>query len=492
MLWPLAFDRFPFTLSIFNNRIHCSKPARNLSLTRMKSKIYFVLCLGVSILRVNAFSTFQCTIGKLYQPVNRMSWIQSLGTTSQRENSANNCLVQRPRKGSIFCTVRASSLETKGNSPQNKNIAVHVNRAVETSLRKRHPWVFENEITKVSREGAAGDIAIVFDSKNEFLAAGLFDPHAPIRIRVLQHNQPRRINEDLIDQLVLASIRRREGVIPPDTDGYRLINGDNDGLPGIVADRFADTIVIKIYSSCWASWLSAIEAALTNHAPQHARRVLLLSRQLQRLDPAIMRGMTHGMTLQGPQLDGPIVFRECGLLFEADPVRGQKTGFFLDQRDNRRRVEALARGARVLNVFSYTGGFSLYAARGGAARVTSVDISQPALDAAERNFALNRPIHSAVRRAAHQGLAGDAFEVMRRLAEQGHKYSLVIVDPPSMANKAEQRQLAIVRHAPCSRPELPMCCGPCSPLLPCNTHPNYEMQPFLTLSCIPATAGTVT
>ena len=336
--------------------------------------------------------------------------------------------------------------------PKQKNLAVHVTRAVETNLRKRHPWVFENEIRKISHEGKAGDVAIIFDNNNAFLAAGLYDPHGPIRVRVLQHNQPRRIDEVLIDELVSCSIKRRDGIIPADTDGYRLINGDNDGLPGIVADRYADTVVIKIYSSCWAPWLSAVEAGLTRHAPWHSRRVLLLSRQLQRLDPALLRGMAHGTVLHGAPLDDAIVFRECGLLFEADPLRGQKTGFFLDQRDNRRRVEALARGARVLNVFSYTGGFSLYAARGGAARVTSVDVSQPALDAAERNFALNRPLHAAVRRAAHTGLAGDAFAVMRQLQAEGQTYSLVIVDPPSMANKAEQRQLAIARCSPRAAP----------------------------------------
>jgi 23S rRNA (cytosine1962-C5)-methyltransferase len=422
-------------------------------------------CVGAFIIESNAFSSLCITKTNFCQIGGAIRKIEPSKMKNQPEKFVHE------RQPFNLLIRGSSSADTKATSPQNKNIAVHVTRSVETSLRKRHPWVFENEITKVSREGAAGDIAIVFDNKNEFLAAGLFDPHGPIRIRVLQHIQPKRINDELIDQLVMSSIRRREGIIPPDTDGYRIINGDNDGVPGIVADRYADTIVIKIYSACWAPWLSAVEASLARHAPPHIRRVLLLSRQLQRLDPAVLRGMQHGLVLHGPPLDGSIVFRECGLLFEADPVRGQKTGFFLDQRDNRRRVEALARGARVLNVFSYTGGFSLYAARGGATRVTSVDVSQPALDAAERNFALNRPVDAAVRRAAHQGLAGDAFEVMRQLVEEGHKYSLVIVDPPSMANKAEQRQLAITRHAPClpgptrsvapARP--PMQCPPSPP-----------------------------
>jgi 23S rRNA (cytosine1962-C5)-methyltransferase len=152
------------------------------------------------------------------------------------------------------------------------------------------------------------------------------------------------------------------------------------------------------------------------------------------------------MLLFGPPLDGPLVFRENGLRFECDPVAGQKTGFFLDQRDNRARVEARARSKEVLNVFAYTGGFSVYAARGGASRVVSVDQSRPALAAAERNFALNRT-DAGVAGARHETVAGDAFEVLRGMAAAGQRFDLVIIDPPSFAHRQADRERALTAYS---------------------------------------------
>jgi 23S rRNA (cytosine1962-C5)-methyltransferase len=145
-----------------------------------------------------------------------------------------------------------------------------------------------------------------------------------------------------------------------------------------------------------------------------------------------------------------VIFDENGLRFEVDPVRGQKTGFFLDQRDNRARVEALAAGARVLNVFAYTGGFSLYAARGGARAVTSLDLSALALAAAERNFALNRAL-PAVAAAQHELLAGDAFDALAELARARRTFDLVIVDPPAFAKRQAEVERALAAYARLTR-----------------------------------------
>ncbi len=149
-------------------------------------------------------------------------------------------------------------------------------------------------------------------------------------------------------------------------------------------------------------------------------------------------GIADGATLAGGPPDGPLHFRENGLRFEVDVLRGQKTGFFLDQRDNRARVETLAAGKETLNVFAYTGGFSLYAARGGAPLIASLDISAPALDAARRNFALNDEL-PAVAAARHETLAEDAFAGLARLASEGRRFDLVVVDPPAFA----QQQAAV-------------------------------------------------
>jgi 23S rRNA (cytosine1962-C5)-methyltransferase len=171
-----------------------------------------------------------------------------------------------------------------------------------------------------------------------------------------------------------------------------------------------------------------------------ARFVLRLSRSVQeRADD--LYGLTEGQVLAGPPLAGPVVFLENGLRFAADLVQGQKTGFFLDQRENRARVESLVaedKGIqRVLNVFAYTGAFSLYAARGGASVVTSVELSRPALEAAEANFVLNRHIKS-VAQARHETMAGDAFEVLDLLSQAEHLFDLVVIDPPSFARRQSE------------------------------------------------------
>jgi 23S rRNA (cytosine1962-C5)-methyltransferase len=152
--------------------------------------------------------------------------------------------------------------------------------------------------------------------------------------------------------------------------------------------------------------------------------------------------LRDGQIVLGPPLDGPVVFSENGILFEADPVAGQKTGFFLDQRDNRAKVEGLSRGRDVLNVFSYTGGFSVYAARSGARSVTSVDLSAPAMAGCERNFALNIGLPR-VRGCVHHPVVGDAFQVLSEMARAGRRFGMVILDPPMFAQSKAQVESAL-------------------------------------------------
>ena len=167
--------------------------------------------------------------------------------------------------------------------------------------------------------------------------------------------------------------------------------------------------------------------------------VLRLSRNIQSRAQREFQ-LSDGQILHGPTLDGPVVFLETGLRFEANVVRGQKTGFFLDQRENRRWVESLARGRRVLNAFSFSGGFSLYAARGGAVAVTDLDISAHALESAQRNFELNR-FDSAVANCLHETVQADAFVWLKK--HGALQFDLVIVDPPSLARREVERDRAI-------------------------------------------------
>ncbi|MGD2146500.1 MAG: class I SAM-dependent rRNA methyltransferase [Anaerolineae bacterium] len=325
-----------------------------------------------------------------------------------------------------------------------RRIAVHVAPAAERALREGHPWLFAGSIREQSREGAPGDLAVVFDRKERFLAVGLYDPLSSIRVRILQHGEPAPIDPEWFTARLTAAAARRGSLIDRPvaarTTGYRLVHGENDGLPGLVVDRYAETLVIKLYTAAWVPHLRDVLAPLTSIAPAE-RWVLRLGRAMQE-QAQHLHGLRDGLVLYGPALAGPVLFWENGLRFEADPVRGQKTGFFLDQRENRARVEPLAGGKEVLNVFAYTGGFSVYAARGGARRVVDIDASAQALAASERNLAHNRDIPGVVT-VLHETVVDDAFKALARMGEATRRFDLVIVDPPAFARSRVQVDGAI-------------------------------------------------
>ncbi|MBW2712728.1 MAG: class I SAM-dependent methyltransferase [Deltaproteobacteria bacterium] len=325
-------------------------------------------------------------------------------------------------------------------APDAKNITLRVDRSAERALRKRHPWLFEEGIREQQREGKAGDHAVIFDRNRNFLALGLYDPRSSIRVRILHAGKPTPVDAEFFRRRFSKLVARRKPLLNKDTDGYRLINGENEGMPGFTLDRYADTLVLKLYTPAWVPHLPMLIPLLLEVQPV-ARLVLRLSREVMKRKEELF-GLKDGAILAGPALTGPVLFKENGLQFECDPLRGQKTGFFLDQRENRERVEALASGKEVLNVFSYTGGFSLYAARGGARKVVSLDISKPALAAAERNFALNQG-DTRVVAAKHEILAADAFKGLQALAEQKRRFDLVVIDPPSFAKKQAEVKNAL-------------------------------------------------
>ena len=327
--------------------------------------------------------------------------------------------------------------------PPVKRLALRLTPAAERAVREGHPWIFAESITRQNQDGRSGDLAILFDRKNRFLAVGLYDPDSPLRVRVLHQGQAAAIDAAWWENSLRQAAALRHRLPASQTTGYRLVHGENDGFPGLVLDRYADTCVLKLYTTAWLPHLTDVLAAVT--AVIHpVRLVLRLSRAIA--PPLAETGLTDGLVLSGSPLEGPVVFRENGLYFAADVAAGQKTGFFLDQRDNRARVEGLAAAADVLNVFAYTGGFSLYAARGGARRVTSLDISRPALQAAAGNFALNAGV-TAVSAASHDLLAGDAFVEMERLAENGRQFDMVIIDPPAFAKKQSEVERALGAYA---------------------------------------------
>ena len=327
-------------------------------------------------------------------------------------------------------------------------LRLRVSPTAESVLRAGHPWLFSESIRDQNRSGILGELAVIYDRQDRFLAFGLYDPGSPIRVRILHRGRPATLDAAWWERRLRDSLERRVGLFDEQTTGYRAIHGENDGWPGLVLDRYDSAWVLKLYTAAWLPRLGEV-SALFRTALQPRALVLRLSRNIQDIARDQFR-LTEGVLADGadasmePATSSAALrrqrFLESGLSFEADLLQGQKTGFFLDQRENRRRVEAVASGREVLNAFSFSGGFSLYAARGGAHAVTDLDISEHALESARRNFALNST-HSAVAQCRHRLIQADAFAWLEQ--NRDARFDLIILDPPSLARREAERAAAI-------------------------------------------------
>ena len=331
-------------------------------------------------------------------------------------------------------------------------LRLRLNPAAELHIRRGHPWVYETGVREQNRQGESGELAVIYDKQDRFLAVGLYDPASPLRLRVLHAGSPQTLDAAWWKRLLESTVQRRAALFGPDTTGYRLINGESDGWPGLVLDRYANTLVLKLYTASWLPHLNMVLGLLTEKFQESMpgmNVVLRLSRNMQAA--AGEQGLYDGQTVVGDEPLGPVVFEEYGLKFEADTLRGQKTGFFLDQRENRRIVGSMVEklvqqgdGRRVLNAFAYSGGFSLASARAGAAEVVSLDISRHALDSSERNFALNHDL-SGVARCFHRPVMADVFNWLGEAG--GEPFDLIVLDPPSLARREIEREGAIRAYA---------------------------------------------
>lgn len=333
-------------------------------------------------------------------------------------------------------------------------LAVRVTADALRQIRGGHPWVYDASITSLNHRGAPGDLGIVFDQHNKLAAIGLYDPDGPIALRIIHVGKPRRVDAEFWAAKVAAAARLRRPLLdaePGARPAYRLINGENDGLPGFVVDRYADTLVAKVYSAVWFPHLAHLVDALV-HETGAAAVVLRLARNVASGETF---GLSDGDVIAGALDENPVRFTEGGLLFEADVRTGQKTGHFLDQRANRLRVGAVAAGCNVLDLFAATGGFTVHAAAGGATSVHSVDLSAPTLAATKRNLALNAHL-TAVAACTATAEVGDAFEVMSALARAGTTYDLVVIDPPSFAQKRSSIDGALRAYARLTHLALPL------------------------------------
>lgn len=318
-----------------------------------------------------------------------------------------------------------------------KRIAVKLKSAAERKLRHGHPWIFEGSITKESDKPNSGDLAIIYDHKtNKLLALGLYDCESPIRIKIVQLSSA-QINQDWFDDKLNKAYTIRTSLLETDTNSYRLLFGEADGLPGVICDIYAGHAVLKLYSAGWFPYLSLLCQAIRNTV-NASSIVLRLNRNSQQKAQEI--GLSDGQILFGNLQNEEVIFKEHGIQFSANLIHGHKTGFFLDHRANRKRVGKLANRKTVLDVFSYAGGFSVHALCGDAKRVVSTDISGPALELAKKNALLNSFS------GTHETLKGDAFKVLEKLASEKESFDLVIIDPPSFAKQQSEIQGALEQY----------------------------------------------
>ncbi len=313
-----------------------------------------------------------------------------------------------------------------------RRLAARLTKDALRQVRGGHPWVFDGAIKSISDGGSPGDLAVIFDDNRRFVAIGLFDPTSPIRLRVLHQGKPVQIDAAFFAGRISAAVAARNQLVTdPGTTAYRLVNGENDGLGGLIIDRYESAAVVKLYSAAWFPHLQGVIDGV--EALDGIESVVI------RLSREVSAGQTFGLSdgdsLAGPEVPEIVEFLEHGLTFGADVRIGHKTGHFLDQRDNRQRVRQLSAGKNVLDVFCCTGGFSVYAAAGGAKAVTSIDVSEPAMEFATQNMIRNAEVTSATR---HLTIVDDAYRALARLAESGQTFDLVVVDPPSFAHSNDQ------------------------------------------------------
>ncbi len=319
---------------------------------------------------------------------------------------------------------------------QARRIAVKLNPKAETILKKGHPWIFSDSIIKVPAEAQTGDVVVIFAQKdNKLIGVGLYDAESPIRIKILQANRPMQVDAAFFLHTIITAFNKRKDKISKDTNAYRLIYGESDGLPGVIVDVYDRVAVMKLYSGIWIPYIALLKEALIEVLQPEAL-VLRISRNVAKLNTEF----EDGNVLYGTLNDPLVRFMEYGVAFQAHVVKGHKTGYFLDHRYNRYKVGQLSKGKTVLDVFSYAGGFSVHALAGGAEAVTSIDISAQALEVARENAALN------TFKGQHETLKGDAFELLADLVKEGRQYEVVVIDPPSFAKQQSEVQRALKQY----------------------------------------------
>jgi len=322
-------------------------------------------------------------------------------------------------------------------------LKIQISKTLQDKVRKGLPKIFHYQIEN-DPGGEPGDLGVIYNNNNRFLAIGLYDPFSPVRFRVLQTGKPTAISIEFFRKLFCEAVEKRKPLAKNGTTGYRLVNGEGDGFSGLVLDCYGEAAVLKLYAMCWLPHLDAILEALQS-VVNFKQIVLRLSREMQDnlLSHESFSHFYDGQILEGEPLLAPVAFSENGLTFTADLVKGQKTGFFLDQRENRERVKELSKGKSVLNVFSYTGAFSVYARAGGAESVLEIDANGKALGVSRRHWQMNFGEDDASGGKELSQLEGDAFLHLEDLHRKKMQWDIVILDPPAFARNKKQIEAAL-------------------------------------------------
>ena len=307
-----------------------------------------------------------------------------------------------------------------------KNLVLKPGR--EKSLLRRHPWIFSGAVATLPNAIEAGETVEVRSSSGEFLALAACNPQSKIVGRVWDW-QARAIDAGFFRERIARAVELRRRMLP-DCTALRLVHAESDGLPGVVIDRYGEVVVVQLSSAGAMRWREAIADAI--------EAVVKPTTIFERSDADVLalEGLQpHIGLLRGAQPPSDLCVNDGGAKFEIDVPHGHKTGFYLDQRDNRRRLRDLAANCEVLDCFAYTGGFTINALMGGAVRVTAVDSAGPALALLKRNAQLNQL-------PAPECIEGDVFQTLRKLRDQARSFDLIVLDPPKFAPTAAHAEKA--------------------------------------------------
>lgn len=307
--------------------------------------------------------------------------------------------------------------------------SIILKRRIGNRVEKGHPWIFSNEIDQAEEQLQPGKIVSVFTPDKKFVGKGYFNPRSLITVRLLTRNEKEEINDQFFHNRIEAAwaYRKKIGY----TENCRLVFGEADGLPGLIIDKFNDHFVLQTLALGIDLWKPAIVKALSS--------IFQTGKIYERNDVPVreLEGLVQQKGFLSAPFETNILIQENGIKFQVDLENGQKTGYFLDQHDNRRAIQHIVKDAEVLDAFSYTGSFGIHAAHYGAKSVLGLDISENAIIRAQRNADLNGLAHKMEFQAVN------AFDVLKKWSRESKKYDVVMLDPPAFTKSRDQVHKAL-------------------------------------------------